>query len=326
MPQTRRIEWIAAEIGEGAQETGCKKGPAVLRKRSIETGMSAPADWSVVISEPTPASQDQEQTPNRAQDQGKLAVVTQFMPRLAHTVETVLDRGNFPLVVGGDHSCAVGTWSAVAQAMRARGEIGLVWIDAHLDSHTPDTSESHAPHGMPLAALLGYGAVGLTHLYGWGAKLRAGNVVVIGARSYEPDENELLNRLGVRVMAIEEVMSRGMPDCMAEAIDIVSRNTVGYGVTFDVDGLDPLDAPGVGSPVHNGIRLAAALDALTQVADDPRLLAFELVEYNPELDDAANTTATVCEALLDAVLVVPRAHSARTRAPLEFISEFSAVI
>jgi arginase len=328
MPQSRRIEWIAAEIGEGAQETGCKKGPAVLRKRSIETGRSVPTDWSVVISQPQPAPQahSSEREESRTEGASKLAVVTHFMPHLAHTLETVLARGSFPLVIGGDHSCAIGTWSAVAQAMRGRGEIGLIWIDAHLDSHTPDTSDSQAPHGMPLAALLGYGAAGLTHVYGWGAKLQPANVVVIGARSYEPDENELLNRLGVRVMAIEEVMSRGMAQCMAEAIAIVSRNTVGYGVTFDVDGLDPLDAPGVGSPVDNGIRLIAAVEALAQLAHDPRLLAFELVEYNPDLDDAAHTTATVCEALLDAVLPMSPAHSAQTRAPIELSSEFSAVI
>lgn len=314
MSQIRPIEWIAAEIGEGAQETGCKNGPAALRTRAIQMGVSSLADWNAVVSEPDLLAQ------------GKLAVVTQFVPRLAHTVETVLDRGAFPVIIGGDHSCAVGTWSAVAQVLRGRGEIGLIWIDAHLDSHTPETSASQAPHGMPLAALLGYGTKALTHLYGWTAKLRPANVVVIGARSYEPDENELLDKLGVRVMAIEEVMARGMPDCMAEAIEIVSRHTVGYGVTFDVDGLDPLDAPGVGSPVENGIRLAAAVDALTWVADDPRLLAFELVEYNPELDDAADTTAAACEALLDAVLDISGAHAAGMRAQVEWDREFSIMI
>jgi len=314
MPQTCPIEWIAAEIGEGAQETGCKNGPAVLRMRGVETGVSAVADWNVVVSEQESAAQ------------GKLAVVTQFMPRLAHTVETVLDRGSFPVIVGGDHSCAVGTWSAVANAQRAQGEIGLIWIDAHLDSHTPETSESQAPHGMPLAALLGYGTPALTHLYGWTGKLRPANIVLIGARSYEPDEDELLDKLGVRVMAIEEVIVRGMQECMAEAIDIVSRNTVGYGVTFDVDALDPLDAPGVGSPVENGIRLAAAVDALTLIADDARLLAFELVEYNPELDDVDDTTASACEALLDAVLDLQGLHSARRSVQAGLSSECSAVM
>jgi len=321
MPQTRPVEWIAAEIGEGAQETGCKKGPAVLRMRGIEMGLSSAADWRVVAPKPDLTAS------------GKLAVVTQFAPRLAHAVEVVLDRGSFPVIIGGDHSCAVGTWSAVAQGRRAQGEIGLIWIDAHLDSHTPETSESQAPHGMPLAALLGYGTPALTQLYGWAAKLRPANVVVIGARSYEADENELLVKLGVRVMAIDEVIARGMSECMAEAIEIVSRNTVGYGVTFDIDGLDPQDAPGVGSPVDNGIRLAAAVHALARVAGDARLLAFELVEYNPELDDAGDTTAMACEALLSAVLdwrgphfPVKRGRDVRAGAPVELSGELSAMI
>lgn len=314
MPLTCSIEWIAAEIGEGAQETGCKEGPGVLRMRGIEQGRSVAADWSGVVSEPEPAKRD------------KLAVVTQFTPRLARTVEAAVERGRFPVIIGGDHSCAVGTWSAVAQTRRAQGEIGLIWIDAHLDSHTPATSESQAPHGMPLAALLGHGAPALTQLYGWHGKLQPANVVVIGARSYEPDENQLLDKLGVRVMAIEEVSARGMAACMAEAIAIVNRNTVGYGVTFDVDGLDPLDAPGVGSPVENGIRLAAAVDALSLLADDTRLLAFELVEYNPALDDAADTTAKACEALLDAAL--GRSMTRLVRAPVlaELSGEFSVVL
>jgi len=305
MPQTSSLEWIAAEIGEGAQEIGCKNGPSVLRMRGIETGVSAVSDWHVVVSDAQLMQHD------------KLAVVNQFTPRLAQAVATVLDRNSFPVVVGGDHSCAIGTWSAVAQARRTDGAIGLIWVDAHLDSHTPDTSESQAPHGMPLATLLGYGAPTLTGLYGWNAKLRPENVVVIGARSYEPDENQLLDKLGVRVMAIEEVHARGMRACMAEAIELVSRNTVGYGVTFDIDALDPKDAPGVGSPVENGIRLADAIDAMTLLADDGRLLAFELVEYNPELDDATDTTARACEGLLDAVLDTSMMYGARARARRE---------
>jgi arginase len=306
MKLSSSIAWITAEIGEGAQEVECKYGPAALRlrvERHIEA-LRRCARSEPIMQQPLPRDVPWHSV---VSDQsllgiGKLAVVADFTPRLADTVRDAIGRGQFPVVIGGDHSCAVGTWSGVAQAWHSRGQVGLIWIDAHLDSHTPATSDSQAPHGMPLAALLGHGDARLTSVYGWAGKLQAHHVVVIGARSYEHGEASLLRRLGVRVMTMAEVRTRGMAACMAEAISIVSADTVGYGVTFDIDVLDPRDAPGVGSPVENGIRLDDALAGLDQVADDPALLGFELVEYNPALDDAALTTATACDALLAGAL------------------------
>jgi len=305
MKQSRPIAWITAEIGEGAQEIECKYGPAALRQRFHEHSKTAPVRVAGQVVEPDAfkAKGWRSVISNQALlDVSKLAVVADFTPRLANTLKEAVGQGHFPVVIGGDHSCAIGTWSGVADAWRARGKIGLIWIDAHLDSHTPDTSDSQAPHGMPLAALLGHGDTQLTHVYEWAAKLQADHVVVIGARSYESGEASLLERLGVRVMNIDEVKARGMASCMTEAIGIVSRGTVGYGVTFDVDALDPRDAPGVGSPVEDGIRLADAVEGLAVAAKDTRLLGFELVEYNPTLDDAALTTAAACDALLAAGL------------------------
>jgi arginase len=288
------IELIAAEIGEGAQEIGCKQGPQALRSRGLAQSLSR--DGHVAVWGQTVTS-DETLACN-----GKLAVVESFSPDLASAVLSAMGRQHFPLILGGDHSSAIGTWSAVAQAHHDRGDIGLIWIDAHLDSHTPDTSESQAPHGMPLAALLGHGSERLISLFGWTGKIKPQNVVVIGARSYEAGEAALLQSVGVRVMDVAEVKVRGMVACMAEAIRMVSAGTIGYGVTFDVDAIDPQDAPGVGSPVDDGIRVNQALAGLSLIADDERLLAFELVEYNPELDDAQRTTATVCERLITAAL------------------------
>jgi arginase len=317
MNQSRPITWITAEIGEGAQEIECKYGPAALRWRLNEHSEAVRwrASTGHVFDQDGPESAGWRRViSNQALlDISKLAVVADFAPRLADTLKEVAQT-HFPVVIGGDHSCAIGTWSGMADAWRGQGDIGLIWIDAHLDSHTPATSDTHAPHGMPLAALLGHGDTRLTQLYGWVGKLKAAHVVVIGARSYESDEASLLNRLGVRVMDIDEVRARGMVACMVEAIAIVSRDTVGYGVTFDVDALDPCDAPGVGSPVENGIRLADALEGLKRVANDPQLLGFELVEYNPALDDAALTTAAACYALLAATLGT-RVHWLRVLSP-----------
>jgi arginase len=189
----------------------------------------------------------------------------------------------------------------VAQALRPSGSLGLIWIDAHLDAHTPETSASQAPHGMPLASLLGHGSAGMTHLYGWGGKLQAGNVVVIGARSYEAPEKALLERLGVRIMFMDEVLERGFAACFEEARAIVKANTAGWGITFDLDGLDPLDAPGTGTPVETGIRLADALPVLAGCSHDPDFVAMELTEYNPLRDFGGRTAQAamqlVCSAL-----------------------------
>jgi arginase len=291
----KTIELIAAEIGEGAQEMGCKDGPAALRTRGLSAALTRAgrtAIWGAVV-----------QSDAHRLAFGQMSVVAEFSPRLAQATQRAASLGNLPVILGGDHSCAVGTWSGIAQAHHARGDLGLIWIDAHLDSHTPDTSESGAPHGMPLAALLGHGPAGLADMYGWRGKFKPEHVVVIGARSFEAGEIALLQALDVRVMDIHEVQRRGFAACMAEAIDLVGQDTVGYGVTFDIDALDPQDAPGVGSPVENGVRLAQAVQGLAMTAGDPRLVGFELVEYNPLLDDAQGTTAQACEALLQATLV-----------------------
>ncbi len=298
----KTIELIAAEIGEGAQEMGCKDGPAALRQRGLAAALTRGGRatvWGESIRSDAALLQ-----------RGQMAVVSEFSPRLAQATQRAVDRDHMPVVLGGDHSCAVGTWSGIAQAHQARGNLGLIWIDAHLDSHTPDTSESGAPHGMPLAALLGHGPMGLADMYGWHGKFKTRHVVVIGARSYEAGEIALLQALNVRVMDINEVLQRGFAACMAEAIQIVAQGTTGYGVTFDIDALDPQDAPGVGSPVENGVRLAEAVKGLALTASDSRLVGFELVEYNPLLDDARGKTAQACEALLQAMLVVAEASTA----------------
>jgi arginase len=276
---------VLAEIGEGAQVTECKLGPKALRDYILKSS-ALEAEWGSVVT-------------SNADLDGKLAIVSEFMPKLASEVEGVAAT-NFPVVIGGDHSCAVGTWSALAKHYRDKGDIGLIWIDAHLDSHTPDTSESGAPHGMPLASLLGYGAQSLTSIGGWIGKVKPHNVVVIGARSYEDGEVRLLKRLGVEVMTIDDVYVRGFEACLRDAIDIVSEHTVGYGITFDMDALDPLDAPGVGSPEEDGLMLHDVIDAFTEVK--PELIGFELVEYNPELDDIQLTTAQAGLAILKSIL------------------------
>lgn len=192
-------------------------------------------------------------------------------------------------VIGGDHSCAIGTWSGVYDALHAQGELGLIWIDAHMDSHTPETSESGRIHGMPLAALLGYGYPTLTGILHDAPKFKPENVCLIGVRSYEKGEAALLERLKLRVYFMDEVKDRGFDVVLREAVQRVTKNTVGYGVTIDLDSIDPNDAPGVDVPEVDGISASDMRAGLAVIAADPRLVATEIVEYDPLHDQDQKT-------------------------------------
>jgi arginase len=308
------LELVRASIGAGAQITGCRLGPETLLASGIASDLRAGGHGrardvhlgAALVDTHFLAHWDARQG---ATEPSKLEAVSAFAPGLAAVTADIVRRGAFPLVLGGDHSTAVGTWSGIADAYRVQygdaGRIGLIWIDAHLDSHTPETSESQAPHGMPLAALLGHGAPALTDVRGWRGKVRPENVAVVGVRSFEEGEAALLARLGVRVFGMEEVQARGLDACLEEAVDIAARGTVGYGVSFDVDAIDPQEAMAVGSPEAGGIAAHDAISAMPRFAHDARLIGFELVEYNPErdgtLDDAGNASDATNDTLSDRV-------------------------
>lgn len=176
---------------------------------------------------------------------------------------------------------------------RARGarcrDLGLLWIDAHLDSHTPQTSHTGLIYGMPLAVLLGHGDPAFTECLNPGPKVLPQHVCVFGARSYEPEERALLDRIGVRVIGTAEIAQRGLAAAMREALDIVSRASGGFGITLDMDALDPRDAPGVGTPAPGGLRAAELIDELEQVSGEGSLRALEICEYNPARDRSGIT-------------------------------------
>lgn len=287
MRTQRLVQVFGAAIGRGAGDEGCAVGAEALRRAGLVQSLSAAgvrARWEATIA------------PGR--EGGDLAAVRRFSRELARPVCTSVQRNRLPLVVGGDHSCAIGTWSGVASALRPHGPLGLVWIDAHMDAHVPHTSPSGNLHGMPLALLLGHGDHVLTRLAGAPA-LRPEHVCLVGVRSYEEGEARLLARLGVRVITMEEVARRGAGDCLAEAASIAQAGTAGFGVSLDIDSIDPLEAPGVGTPVPHGLHAAELAAGMAKIVAHPRLTALEVVEYNPLRDRDGETGRLVSGLIVD---------------------------
>ena len=227
-----------------------------------------------------------------------MSVIAQYCQELADGVYSAVIANEQFAVIGGDHSCAIGTWSGAANAFAGQGAVGLIWVDAHMDSHTPFTSGSGAVHGMPLAALLGKGDPLLTQIGGKQTKLLPGDVCLVGVRSYEQEEQRLLNQLGVHVYTQQDVNRRGLDDVMREARAIVRQNTVAYGISIDLDAVDPRDAPGVGSPEPDGLSGPALVAELSCYRHDEGLLGIEIVELNPVRDVLGKTSALAMNLLL----------------------------
>jgi arginase len=287
--QFPRVEIFGAASGHGAPDPRCADAPAALRAAGLVPRLRAAgvdATWRATV------------RPTAANARLPLTAVAQVGRDLARHADAAVFRGCLPLVLGGDHSCAIGTWKGIAQALP--GPLGLIWIDAHMDAHTPETTESGQLHGMPLACVLGYGDESLTGIAG-GARVDPKHVCLIGVRSFEFGEAALLRQLGVRIFPMREVRQRGLDVVLREAREIAGAATAGYGISVDLDAIDPLEAPGVGSPVRGGLGAMDVVNTLARHARDPALRGLEIVEYNPHLDRDAQTIALVpliAEALL----------------------------
>jgi arginase len=288
----RKTDVIGVACGQGAVDPGCQDGPEVLRTLGFMHDLDVPQGvcaWRDIVHVTNNPADNPVQ---------RVAAVAQA---LADRVATSLTAGHFPLVIGGDHSCAIGTWSGVHSAQRDLGRLGLIWIDAHMDSHTFRTSPSHALHGMPLACLLGYGDPRLTEIGGPYAKLHPQNICLIGVRSFEWGEAALLKNLGVRIYFMDEIRERGLAEVFREAWEYVTLNTAACGISLDLDALDPAEEPGVGTPVAGGLGQAELIAALRSVHGDPRLRALEIVEYNPYADRCFVTAQAIhnfCESVV----------------------------
>ena len=220
-----------------------------------------------------------------------LKEIAETSQEVAERIRQTLADGYFPVSLGGDHSMAIGTQAGVAKFFHDRNqEVGCLWIDAHADMNTPETSPSGNIHGMPFAASLGHGPESLTNIFGFAPKLRPEKCVLIGIRDLDGHERQTVRASGVNLITMREVDEMGMRNVMERAINLASKGTAGFVVSFDMDVVDPDDAPGVGTPVRGGITYREAHLALEMIADSGKMLAFELVEINPIID-VMNKTA-----------------------------------
>jgi arginase len=284
MKESTGVRVIGVVSGLGAGDPGCSLGPIVLKNSPFLCQPALDLNWENLMYVHTSA-------PGLA----AIPAITELCERIAaYTYQYVEQRHPF-VIVGGDHSCAIGTWSGGAAALQSQGAIGLLWIDAHMDSHTPQTTPSNNMHGMPLACLLGYGDTALTNILSPQPKLQPKHVCLIGVHSFEAGEAELLEKLKVRVYFMDEVRERGLQTIFQEALNIVQRGTVGYGVSIDIDAIDPLEAPGVSAPAPGGIKALDLYNGLDLLLNDTRLVGVEIVEFNPNRDQDHKTEKIVAD-------------------------------
>lgn len=228
--------------------------------------------------------------------------IIQICARLSQEVYDSLKSGRKPIVLGGDHSIGMGTISGVSRfAKEQNGNMGLIWVDAHADMNTPQTTHTGNIHGMPLSVVLGHGYPDLVGLAGFSPKVRPQNVALIGIRTLDSDEKEICRKSGIRYFTMREIDERGMHAVMKEAINVVTDGTIGFHVSFDIDGIDPLYAPGVSTPVTGGISYREAHLILEMMADTGKLMSMEFVELNPMRDIEHKTAGLVVDLIQSAL-------------------------
>jgi arginase len=231
-----------------------------------------------------------------------LAEVSAACEELARITEEALGEEAIPVIIGGDHSIAAGSAGGVSSFYRKQNQkIGIIWLDAHTDINTPETTPSGNVHGMPLAALLGHGARELTHVAGFAPKVLPEHTVVIGARSVDPGERSLIRSLGIRVFTMTDLDERGIASVIQEAIKIASNGTAGFHTTLDMDFLDPSTAPGVGTREPGGATYRETHLAMEKISDSGKMLSVEITEVNPIYDTANQTAYLAVEFILSAL-------------------------
>lgn len=289
----KQISIIGVPMDLGQMRRGVDMGPSAIRYAGVTERLEN-LDYEIEdlgdiqIGRPEPLKS------NGEDNLRNLKAVADGSEKLAGTIDEVINAGRFPLVFGGDHSIAIGTLAGVSKHYK---NLGVIWYDAHGDLNTADTSPSGNIHGMPLAASLGLGHPALTGIAGYSPKVKPENIVIIGARSLDEGEKSLIKELGIKVYTMHEIDRLGMTAVMEQTIDYLKEKTDGVHLSLDLDGLDPHDAPGVGTPVIGGISYRESHLAMEMLAERKLITSAEFVEVNPILDEK-NKTASVAVALM----------------------------
>ncbi|MCH2107809.1 MAG: arginase [Polyangiaceae bacterium] len=289
LSRTSRVEMIGVPLDLGQSHRGTDVGPAALRyaglaERLIDDGHEVIDRGNLNVSRVQNLSNAE-----------RLGVISEVNCQLYTEVMRVYEKGDFPLILGGDHSVAIGSVAASA----AQEEAGLLWVDAHGDFNTPATSPSGNIHGMPLAVIFGHGHPTLVGV-GSGRRIRSDKVVLIGVRQLDKREKEALARAGVAVFSMRAIDEQGMACVVDQALQRLS-GVRHLHLSLDIDVMDPTSAPGVGTPVHGGVSFRELSLLMEKVADTRLLSAMDVVEVNPMLD-IRNQTAEACVSLISSAL------------------------
>jgi arginase len=304
MKHMRDIAIIGTPVDLGAGRRGVDMGPSAIRYAGIKDRLEALGHRVRDLGNITVPQAEQIEPPAPGEKLRYLEPLVKVNQALAEQVAAVVAEGSFPLILGGDHSLSIGSIAGVARGRR----IGVIWIDAHGDFNTTDTTPSGNIHGMTVACLTGRGMPRLARLSnldeskeGKGAVLRDSDIAMVGIRDLDAQEREQLRASGIQVFTMHDVDRRGLASVMEEAIMRVSVSTAGFHVSLDMDALDPAEAPGVGTPVLGGISYREAHLAMEMVAQSGKLIGMDLVEVNPILDERNVTAELAVEFALSAL-------------------------
>jgi arginase len=297
-----KVEIIGYDSGWGCRDYRCEDGPATVQMDRVLNKLrhfGIDAKWRGALSIKFLGRHDELTAKEKT-----LPLVVEGTRRLFNHVKHALENKNTPIVIGGDHSSAIGTWAGAVTALNAHQNFGLIWLDAHLDAHTYETSHQGKWggwwHGQPVTALLGYGLPELKNIGGTTPKISPKHMSMIGIHSFEPAEEEFVKKHNVRVYYLDEVKKRGFKAVYEESLLRATEGTAGFGLTIDLDCFDSSEAPGVGSPESKGLHAADVLPIIKATARHPLFSALEIAEFNP-YKDKDNKTRDLIEKIIGSV-------------------------
>ena len=294
------IAIIGAPLDLGQGRRGVDMGPSAMRVANLNKRLAS-LGYEVEDLGNVPVEQ-QESLPEGPRHAKFLPQISAVCERLGDMVTQASMEGKAPLVIGGDHSVAIGTVAGLARFMRKkRQKLGMIWIDAHADMNTPQSSPSGNIHGMPLACCIGLGPQELTRMFGFAPKVDPKNVALVGIRDVDLLERQNVRESGITAFTMRDIDEQGLRAVMEKALVVATRNTTGFHLSMDMDWVDPQYAPGVGSPVRGGVTYREAHLAMEMVCDSGNMISMEVVEVNPVIDEMNQTADLAVELIMSAM-------------------------